>query len=91
MYYKLDELYNKLEKLKTSRMNMLYKNNKPFSSEVLDLRLGDFMSRTKTTKERLTKYVSGEIDRIEELEEKRLPFSCYHSKNFDRIVTNGIM
>lgn len=89
--YKLDDLYNKLEELKTLRIDMWYENNKPFGGEVLDIRLGGVMSRTKTAKERLEKYLNGEIDRIEELEEKRLPFASYYSRNFDRMVTNGIM
>lgn len=44
--------------------------------EVLDLRLGGLESRIETASQRLEAYLSGELDRLEELEGKRLTMDC---------------
>ncbi len=44
--------------------------------EVLDLRIGGLESRTKTAIKRLKLYLDGKIDRLEELDEKRLTMDC---------------
>ncbi len=44
--------------------------------EVLDLRLGGLESRVKTAIRRIKMYLAGELDRLEELDEKRLTIDC---------------
>lgn len=48
--------------------------NKGFGFEVQDMRLGGLKQRVRHCKERLMAYVAGEVEKIEELEEKRLDF-----------------
>ena len=50
-----------------------HKENKPFGWEVQDMRLGGLITRLKTCKKRLQSYISGETERIDELEEELLP------------------
>lgn len=49
-----------------------YKNNKPFGFERLDLRLGGVAARMDRAAERVTRYLNGDIQSIDELEEERL-------------------
>ena len=44
--------------------------------EVLDLRFGGLESRIRTSIRRIRLYLDGRIDRLEELDEKRLPIDC---------------
>ena len=50
--------------------------NKPFGFEIQDIRLGGLKQRLVTASERLQQYIDGEVDRLEELEQQELPFSC---------------
>ncbi len=64
------------------RINTLYdaykvqwmKENKPQGFEVQDIRFGGLIYRVKHCKERLQKYIAGELSVMEELEESRLDF-----------------
>ena len=47
---------------------------KPQGYEIIDLRLGGVLSRLKTTKGTLIKYINGEITKIPMLEEVLLPY-----------------
>ncbi len=60
-----EEFYNSFEK-------QWMTENKPHGFDVQDIRIGGLIMRLKHCKKRLTQYVSGEIARIEELEEKPL-------------------
>lgn len=51
-----------------------FKDNKPHGFDVQDHRLGAIIRRTDACRRRIIDYVEGRIDRIEELEEKLLPF-----------------
>jgi len=50
------------------------KDNKPHGFDVQDMRLGGLIRRTKACRQRILDYVSGKLDRIDELEEPLLPF-----------------
>ncbi len=77
-------------------------DNKPHGFDVQDLRLGGLIRRTNACRRRILDYVNGKIDRIEELDEKLLPFGesgqsltankapCYSTVNilFDGYVLN---
>ena len=49
---------------------MWYTDNKPHGFDVQEIRLGGLLFRLKSCKERLQKFANGEIERIEELEER---------------------
>ncbi len=51
-----------------------FQENKPFGWEVQEARLGGVILRVTSCKERLKDYLSGKIERIEELEETILPY-----------------
>ena len=75
-------------------------DNKIFGYEVQDIHLGALKTRLNTARERLTAWVKGEIDKISELEEERLPYSTLepyasmrevNENNWARIVSTGII
>lgn len=51
-----------------------FADNKPHGFDVQDLRLGGLLQRTDACRRRLLAYANGQIDRIDELEEKLLPY-----------------
>ena len=79
----LEELNNKviplvikeLDAFKKSFRDRWYQENKSFGYEVMDGRLGFLKNRLLTTIELLDKYLSGKIEKIDELEEDILPYS----------------
>lgn len=58
------------DQLKELREQIWMRECKPFGYEVLDIRFGAIGVRLTSVKKRLQKYLSGEIERIEELEER---------------------
>ena len=69
-----------------------HKENKPFGWEVQDARLGGLMQRLKTCHQRLCAYISGELERIEELEEEILPWSgseYIHCNRYAAIISRS--
>lgn len=51
------------------------KDNKAFGLDIIDLRLGGVIARCERAAKRALDYVGGKIDRIEELEEKKLLYN----------------
>ena len=51
------------------------KDNKVFGLDIIDLRFGGSIARAKSCSEQVKKYVNGESDFIEELEEKKLYYN----------------
>lgn len=51
-----------------------FMDNKPHGFDVQDHRIGALLRRTDACRRRILEYVNGRIDRIDELEEKLLPF-----------------
>ena len=68
---------------------MWHKTNKPFGFEVLDVRYGGLISRIDTAILRIEEYLNGEITKIEELEEKRLPYATSGVHKYERIYTSS--
>ena len=62
-----------------------YKENKPHGFEVQDVRLGGLMQRLKSCKQRLDGYLSGEIAKLEDLEDELLDF-WGNFENYDRLT-----
>lgn len=88
---KLDALYKSVQVLRKQALDLWYTNNKAFGGEVLDIRLNGLLGRIETSKARLSAFVNGEIERIEELEVERLPFSSFNASQYAAMVTAGIM
>ena len=51
-----------------------FMDNKPQGFDVQDLRIGGILRRNDACRRRILDYVNGKLDRIDELEEKLLPF-----------------
>ena len=64
-----------IRSLRKVYLKQWYKDNKAFGFEVQDIRLGGLLQRIESCRDRLLCYISGEIDRIEELEAEILPAS----------------
>lgn len=56
-----------------------YNDNKPFGFEVLDARIGGVTARINRAYKRVSKYLNGEINAIQELEEERLLYGGIQS------------
>ena len=70
----IPELICNIEKFRDSMEQQWFTENKPFGFEIIDIRIGGLLQRVKSSKKRLEKYILGEITKIEELEENRLPY-----------------
>ena len=55
-------------------------DNKPHGFDIQDHRIGALLQRTDSCRRRILDYTSGKIERIEELEEKLLPY-CSHEES----------
>lgn len=81
----LPELIDKVHALRDAHKKQWFTINKPFGWEVIDIRYGGLIARLQTAIERMMDYLNGEIDRIEELEQERLPFNA----NLDKTTGLG--
>ena len=86
---KLPLLSEKVSVLQKIQRKMWHKTNKPFGFEVLDVRYGGLISRIDTAILRIEEYLNGEITKIEELEEKRLPYATSGVHKYERIYTSS--
>lgn len=62
-----------VDTLRKSNRNYFFEIYKPIGWEILDIRYGGLYARCDSVRARLNDYLSGKIDKIEELEEERLP------------------
>lgn len=62
--------------LRAQRERIWYREYKPNGYEVLDIRFSGVEARLRTAARRIKEYLDGKIERIEELEEERLPYSA---------------
>ena len=72
MLEECDVIIEKTEALRRSHRASWMEYNKPIGWEVHDIRYGGLVARFDTVKERLSEYLDGKIEHIEELEEERL-------------------
>ena len=72
----LPELVRRMEKLHKTTFQQWMRECKIHGYEVLDLRIGGLESRARTAAERIHMYLDGQLERLEELEEKRLTMDC---------------
>lgn len=72
----LPELVRRMERLHKTTFYQWMRECKINGYEVLDLRIGGLESRARTAAERIKMYLDGQLERLEELEEKRLTMDC---------------
>ncbi len=84
---KLPLLAEKVASLRKLHRKMWHNTFKPFGFEVIDVRYGGLISRIDTAIYRIENYLSGEITKIEELEETRLPHHVKYLSRYERIYT----
>ena len=68
-----------------------FADNKPHGFDIQDRRIGGLLFRTKACRRRILDYVSGRIDRIDELDEALLPFrqkECSTNVNVASLYTS---
>lgn len=92
----LPDLRDRVSSLHMIHRQLWMSTYKPFGWEILDIRYGGVLTRIDTAMDRLAGFLSGAVDRIEELEEERLffdgPFdgpstSLGFSNSYSRIVS----
>ncbi len=66
------EVEKRIEAFYQALRRQWFRENKPHGLDVQDIRLGGLLQRVRSCKERLQALFDGEIDRIEELEERQL-------------------
>ena len=64
-----------------------FQENKPFGFDVQDIRLGGLMTRVEHCTEMLTQYLNGEIEKIDELEERLLD---YNGEGEKRVIDDNM-
>ena len=70
----IDEIKRRVSAFYDKFKSLWFCENKPFGFEIHDARLGGLIMRLNSCKERLKEYADGKIDKIDELEEKILPY-----------------
>ena len=88
----IPELTDALKSFLDSYRIQWYRENKTFGFAMQEIRIGGLITRVESVKLRLEWYLSGQIDRIEELECESLPYNPYREGQYmehtawDRIV-----
>lgn len=77
----IPEIICNLTDMKSSREKIWMNDAKPFGYEILDIKIGGVITRLKSTGYRIDNYLNGNVLRLEELEEERLP---YFTKGIDK-------
>ncbi|MBQ8907246.1 MAG: beta-N-acetylhexosaminidase [Clostridia bacterium] len=80
-------LKEKTESVRLSHRAAWLKNNKAFGWQTLDVRYGGVLARCDTAIMLIRAYLDGEISRIEELDEPRLPKSLSGFVHYSNIAT----
>lgn len=83
----------RLGPLYDSLYHLWHTENKPFGWEVQDIRIGGLERRLKTCSLMIRKYLSGELDRLEELEEEPLMTTQTDilENSYEKVVTRNIL
>ena len=70
----LTDLHHRFAMLRDTHRDLWFKIYKPLGWDVMDMRYGSILARIDSAVWTVRRYLSGEIDRIEELEVERLPY-----------------
>lgn len=71
---RLPEIRLRVERLRSYHLERWHAVNKPFGWDIIDLRYGGLLASLDTAIARISAYLAGTVDRLEELEEKRVPY-----------------
>ena len=83
-------LEKKLDDFYSAFFTLWHTDNKPQGFEVQDVRLGGLIRRVKSCRLRLHAYLKGDLEKIDELEEEILPYSCgLANHNYQLTVTRS--
>lgn len=74
----LPQLYQMVEDFSDQYSRQWQQENKIFGLDTIDIRFGGLLKRIKRAQERLEQYISGKIERVEELEQEILPFNDFY-------------
>jgi hypothetical protein len=80
-----------LERFYRAYRKQWYTVNKSYGFEVQDIRIGGLIRRIENCKEILLSFVNGEIPKIEELEEKLLPYKDTYVTHWNEMVSANII
>lgn len=69
-------MLEKLEKFHAAFEKLWLEENKPYGFDIQDLRIGGVLQRAKSCRNRLLKFINGEIQNIPELEEELIDEAC---------------
>ncbi len=72
---KIADCAEKADEFKSMREEIWFRECRPFGFEVLDIRLGAVAVRLRTARRRLEQWITGETDRLEEVEEPRIVYT----------------
>ncbi len=98
-----DAVSELIGKLRTAHRKAWFTYSKPFGFEVFDIRYGGLLMRIDTAKAQIEAYLSGEVERIEELDAPRLRYDCrpddsdspmgdsFAWKNYSALATPNIL
>ena len=84
----LPEISERIETFYHAFKSQWYRENRTGGFDSQDLRFGGLKQRILTAEEMINDYISGKIDRIRELEEKRLPYDGQFSDDRKDINTS---
>ena len=85
----LPKLRSEIEHFHALFSRQWLKENKVFGLDTVDIRMGGLLQRIKRAESRIEAYLSGQIDRIEELDVEILPFNdFYGDKDFAATTAN---
>lgn len=84
----MEELFHRLDYFYRTFQKQWFMENKAFGFEVQTIRLGGLMQRIRDVQTRIREYLSGETDRIEELEEENLPFHYFNENEIEGLNYN---
>ena len=92
----LPEIKTRLERLRKAHSDMWLECRKPFGLEKLDMVYGSLIASADTAIARVTSYLQGKTDRLEELEEDRLYYDTlapgqkglsWHENSFTKVYS----
>ena len=75
----LPELRSRIEDFHALFSHQWLKENKVFGLDTVDIRMGGLLQRIKRAESRIEAYLSGQLDRIDELEVEILPFNDFYA------------
>jgi len=85
---KIPEVLKRLDRFLRDFRYQWHKENKSFGFEIQLIRLGGLKERLYYAKEQILLWTEGGIERIDELEEERLPFAYFEQEDGSRLNYN---